>query len=71
METKTDKFPYRIQIGDCSGHAKTVFTDNLAKAEEYANAMLGREWGSSREITVAQICEWNGTEYLFHSLFEF
>ena len=69
METKTYK--YRVTIGDISGNANAVLTDDMARAEQYASAMLGREWGDDREITIATFYEWDGTAYKFHSEMEF
>jgi hypothetical protein len=62
---------YRITIGDYDGNANAVLTDDLARGEEYALRMLGREWGETREITIARFYEWNGSEYVFHSEMEY
>lgn len=69
MDTKVYK--YRVTIGDINGNANSVLTDDMAKAEQFASRMLGREWGDDREITVATFYEWDGTAYKFLSELEF
>ena len=67
----TQVYKYRVTIGDINGTASAVVTDDLAQAERFASAMLGREWGDDREITTATIYEWDGTGYKFLSEMEF
>ena len=69
--TETQQKKYRVTIGDINGNANAVLTDDLARGEEYAMRMLGREWGETREITIARFYEWNGSEYVFISEMEF
>jgi len=69
METKVYK--YRVTIGDVNGNANAVVTDDLARAERYASAMLGREWGEDRQITIATFYEWDGTGYSVTGEMEF
>ena len=64
-------YKYRVTIGDINGNSDAVVTNDLARAEQYASRMLGKEWGDDREITLATIYEWDGTEYKFHSEMEF
>ena len=69
METKVYK--YRVTIGDVNGNANAVVTDDLARAERYASAMLGREWGNDRMITIATFYEWDGAAYFITGEMEF
>lgn len=62
---------YRITIGDINGNANSVLTDDMARAEDFATRMLGREWGDDRMISVATFYEWDGTVYKFHSEMEY
>ena len=68
--TETQQKKYRITIGDYDGNANAVLTDDLARGEEYAVRMLGREWGDTRTICLARFYEWNGSEYVFNSEME-
>ena len=69
MDTKI--YTYRVTIGDYSGNANAVLTDDLGRAEEYALRMLGREWGEDRTICLARIYKWSGSEYAFDSEMEY
>jgi hypothetical protein len=69
VETQIRK--YRVTIGDYDGNANAVVTDDLARAEEYALRMLGREWGDYRTICIARIYQWNGSEYVLSTETEF
>ncbi len=68
--TETQHKKYRITIGDYDGNANAVLTDDLARGEEYAVRMLGREWGDTRTICIARFYEWNGSEYVLNSEME-
>ena len=70
MTTTTERKRYRVTIGDLCGNANAVLTDDLERAEQFATAWLGREWGETRTITIARFYEWNGTEYALHSEIE-
>ena len=69
METQVYK--YRVTVGDVSGNANAVVTNDMARAEQYASRMLGREWGSDRMISTATFYEWTGTEYKYLSEMEY
>lgn len=49
----TDTYPFLLTLGDCSGIAKRYRFTNMAAAENCASEYLGREWGETREISVA------------------
>ena len=61
----------RLSLGDATGIALTKQFNNMADAERYATAYLGREWGDSREISVATFYTQNAGEWEFHSEMEF
>lgn len=42
-----------LTLGDAAGIAKRIGFDDFAPAEVCAMAYLGREWGDTREISVA------------------
>ena len=46
-------YPIRLTLGDTSGIAKTIDLVDIATAEQYAARYLGREWGETREISIA------------------
>jgi len=64
-------YKYRVTIGDINGVANTIVTNDARRAEDYATAMLGREWGEDRDITVATVYEWGETGYTVISELEF
>jgi hypothetical protein len=64
-------YKYRVTIGDINGVANTIVTDSAKSAEDYAQGMLGREWGKYRDITVATVYEWGDTGYTVISELEF
>lgn len=68
---ETQSYKYRVTVGDVSGNANAVVTNDMARAEQYAYRMLGREWGDTRMISVAKFYEWTGTEYKYLSEMEF
>lgn len=70
MTTQTQDYPVKLTVGDASGVAREWRFTDMARAEECANSMLGREWGEHREISVATFYLWNGTYYEFHSEME-
>lgn len=55
MSNATDiaEFPVMATIGDEYGVANRLRFRDGRLAEEWANAMLGREWGETRTISVA------------------
>jgi hypothetical protein len=71
MPKVAEAYKYRVTIGDVSGNANAVVTNDMARAEQYASRMLGREWGDLRMISVATFYEWDGTAYKFHSEMEY
>jgi hypothetical protein len=55
MSNATDiaEYPVMVTIGDECGLAKKLRFRDGRVAEEWATAMLGREWGETRTISVA------------------
>ncbi len=67
----TTEYKVRLTVGDASGVARAWNFTDMTRAEQCAMSMLGREWGETREISVATFYEWNGTQYEFHSEMEY
>ena len=74
MSTTTDivEFPVMVTIGDEYGVANRLRFRDGRVAEEWANAMLGREWGETRTISVATFYKLGpDNEWVFDEEMEF
>lgn len=53
----TDTHPFRLTLGDYDGIGKRYRFTNMAAAEDCACAYLGREFGETRQYSVAKFYE--------------
>lgn len=69
---RADNFPYLLTLGDATGVAKRAQFSDMAGAENCASAYLGREWGDTREISVAKFYKLDANnEWVFDSEMEY
>lgn len=72
LPLSANTYPFLLTLGDANGIAKRYKFTDMAAAEQCASAFLGREWGDTREISVATFYKLGpNNEWVFDGEMEF